>query len=729
MFIYFWRVGKTENFKFILTFLLLIWLPCSIASANVSYSNEIQCIEFSAPYNSHDIPSLYSELIKTYNETYVKQNILNQISPGIWWCTCLQIPKDCDFYINSSTCKELRLMNSYNNWAISYYAIINNTKLIGWNRAYNRPNDYSPAQSETAQIVLYNPVHDVEFDNFREIYFGYQYGSSVSKQTYYNLSFKNLRKGVSFRGDHLIVNNISITDGSPGFGNGLFETFVYNSTFSNIYINNVSNPVLEPTGAYGIQFFGSDNILKDVSINGTGWSGTNIGGADEVRNENITVKNLTMNNAGHNGFEVECNYSKFENITVYNSHAFNFFQVGREETNKTVGNNIYENIHSFNPGSLGIGLQEGSFNTLIYNSTFDGKGIYFGTANNCTAINCTQANSSLENGNFFASYGTYAWYRYNVNCSFIDCSLKNNSNLDIHIEDAKPLNIINTYYSNLGIFYDGYGMKYYYADILVTSPNASLVNNATININCETNPKFMSVNGNGKYKNTFPTINGRSFLPYENRINSPAIASNYINKSGSYNLSHEVIVTSPNGTNISLSGIIPDSSWYRKNPNTPTYTITVIVPEKSSKKPNIIGFAPSDDNPLNPGDKKDFRIWVDGPLTSTKWVAYDEANGTNITLDEGNLNCTWTVNPNFNKIIFSGVGANGIVSHVWNFEEKNEKLSPYDMNNDGTVDPKDINIIAQYYGTIRKDSFQECDVNQDGVITFEDLVLTEYHFS
>jgi hypothetical protein len=740
--IYNYSNHEVENvIRKIILFLLFMHLLVGGVQAGVGYGDDGK-IYMSAPYTYNDLPSLYTSLVAEYNVSYIQANALNESSPGVWRCARLLIPVDCPFYINSSTCTELRLMNANNMWAMEGYPIINNTKIIGWNKVEDRPNTFT----ESGHFVMYTAVHDVDIENFDNVNFGYEYGSTISNLNFYNVSTRYLKKGVCFLGNNLTVDNLSVVDGHPVSGNGLYSTFVYNSTFSNIYIDNVSDPMLGSSGAYGIQFFGSDDILKDVYINGTSWSGANIGGADEVRNENITVSNLTMDHAGHNGFEVELNNSTFRNITVSRSAAHNIFQVGREEAGKRVGNNIYYDIHSYYPSSMGFLVSEGSFNTTICNSTLEGKGLYFNAVENITAINCTQKKATGSgNANLLDRYADTDAYRHNDYSSLIDCILTNNTNLDLHIEHGDHFCLINTNYSKLGIINaDAYGAQYYYTDILVKSPLDS-TKNITISINCENNLQIKPVNGYGKNLIVFPTSDGRSYLPSDNRVYSPAIAEYYINQGGYYSLSHRATITSPDGRTVSLSGITPDSSWYRKDPNVPTYTITAIIPS-DSKGTHITGFAPSTENPFNPGEKKTFRVWTDGNLTGMKWLVYNDYNEI-VDNKTGVLNYTWTVSKDVSKIEFSGVDANGNkVPHTWYFgDESGDKTtnqttsnSPtyigdyypiWDTNEDGIVDILDITSIARHYGEIYTNKpYPRGDVNQDGVINIQDLYLAGDHF-
>ncbi|KKG67883.1 hypothetical protein DU43_06815, partial [Methanosarcina mazei] len=133
------------------------------------------------------------------------------------------------------------------------------------------------------------------------------------------------------------------------------------------------------------------------------------------------------------------------------------------------------------------------------------------------------------------------------------------------------------------------------------------------------------------------------------------------NKSTSNNYTYTAsIITSDNRT-VYLSGIAPDSSWYRKDPNIPNYTITAVIPNTSSTGPQIIGFAPAEDNPFNPGETKNFRVWTNESLTEMLWYV----DGSDSPVSKGSLNYTWPITEGNHTIKFIGSNANGPVNKTW----------------------------------------------------------------
>ncbi|KKG13235.1 hypothetical protein DU34_04020 [Methanosarcina mazei] len=221
----------------------------------------------------------------------------------------------------------------------------------------------------------------------------------------------------------------------------------------------------------------------------------------------------------------------------------------------------------------------------------------------------------------------------------------------------------------------------------------------------------------GKETKIFNTKDGRTLLPKSNREDIPAIAGEYISSDGTYyKFTHTAKVSDTDGRTVSLSGITPDSSWYRPNPNIPTYTITAIIPNCSSKGPDIIGFAPSRENPFNPGEKKNFRVWTDEPLTSMEWLV----NGSSVL--KGSLNYTWTVTDRNTTIEFRGSNANGPVNHKWDLGESSNETSGNDSIEDEI--PEDDEIPEQEVIFSPADSMITLNVSEKTVFSVSPDIFT-----
>ena len=162
---------------------------------------------------------------------------------------------------------------------------------------------------------------------------------------------------------------------------------------------------------------------------------------------------------------------------------------------------------------------------------------------------------------------------------------------------------------------------------------------------------------------------GRTALPAENVNNSIVLTDRvFTNATGNQtieSIKYNLTINSPNSKPFYIQDLDPDPDWYRKNPSFSEYTITAIVPDNSTG-PHLTGFAPSTDNPFTPGEKKNFRVWIDEPLASMEW----RVNGSSVL--KGSLNYTWTVTNRNTTIEFIGFNANGTVNQVWNLGENSD---------------------------------------------------------
>ncbi|WP_254682421.1 putative Ig domain-containing protein [Methanosarcina mazei] len=335
-----------------------------------------------------------------------------------------------------------------------------------------------------------------------------------------------------------------------------------------------------------------------------------------------------------------------------------------------------EDIDSYNayPGAgalIGTGTSKVTF--VNYSSTNDGTGITSLNSLSLKAINITVLNST--NGVSFTKDSTYN--KDVENATIIDSKLLNQNYADILLTCSTNSKFINSKYVKLKLDnrYESEATFYYYNDILVNDNNSKPVNSATILFTNEVTGALANTNGYGDEVSSFKTLsNGKTPSPINNRVESTTISEYYIKSSGiRQNFSHTATITTPDGHTISLSGVTPDSSWYRPDPNIPTYTITAIIPD-SSKGPHIIGFAPAKENPFNLGEKKNFRIWTDEPLTSMEWFV----NGSPV--HNGSLNYTWTATDRNTTIEFRGSNSNGTVNQVWPLGESPDEPSVPDDN-------------------------------------------------
>lgn len=627
--------------KYMITIFIFLNL-ISVASASVTYQAGYPRLFASGEHNN--LSNTYAELVNQYGATYTQTNILNETSPKVWELKCYF--ETGVFYLNDTDVIELKLGNGLSGFALSGYFEVNNTEIHSWDIAGQTPKIH-PAYS----IKIFGNITNSYIYNIGTIFFGYSSVPYVSLNgnVFTNTTIEDAYIGITAVGENLIFDNITIKNGHPVAGNGFRQSYINHSILSNINIINVSDYTSPSSGAYGMQINGHYNTIHDVYINGTSWSGTNLGGTF------LNMYNITVDNSGHNGFEFQMRDSIIENVTVRYSESNNFFSaIGLEDNIERVHNITYKNIVGVDTGSgYNVRISEGSSDVLIDGADLTGDGIMVSESQNVTAINITQ------NAGFAGVYSTFAVAGNipNTNHAVIDSDFYDNVYKDIWLHDSINTKLLNTEFSKMLISTGDYTINRYFDLLLI---DETPISGASIDIMNEVDISFESVNGYANDKTTFYTTStGHTTFPNTDRANSPAIAEYYRSSDGTYQqFSHTATITTPDDRTVTLTGITPDSSWYRADPNVPTYTITAIIPEVNSV-PDITGFAPAEDNPFNTGESKIFRVWTDESLTSMNWYL----DGSPVS--SGSMNYTWVTTEGGHTIIFEGSNNNGDVSQRW----------------------------------------------------------------
>lgn len=513
------------------------------------------------------------------------------------------------------------------------------------------------------------------------------------------------------------ITNIEIYDGKNGI---MFLKGLANSSIENIYMENMTEGYLtlinstnvdvknftvervQPVSGIGTGFFfggagstskygiwegGHDNHAYDIYMNGTGRSGFDMSQYEY----NSTGTNITVIRSGHNGIDLHGQWNvTLKNVTSISSNYENFLLTSpngeagdhliHNETGAvnvrnitTVSHDIYiYDYHSFN--ATGSALSSNRVvNLLVVNMTSDNdaKVINHNFAKNATFLNVTGTNIRGTAAILFGTDGTYGYVEdvYLIDSSF------HTIGAPIALYATKNARMLNVYSIAGYYMYGSMTAEYsnnYYLDVLAMDSTDNTIKSGKLLIESSVS-NLSSMNGWARDKTTFLIgSNGHVLSPIEDRGNSPAITEYYRNHPQKENIQPSYtcsVITSDNRT-VSLSGITPDSSWYRKDPNVPTYTITAIIPD-DSKGPHITGFAPSRENPFNPGEKKNFRVWTDEPLTTMEWYV----DGSDLPVSKGSLNYAWPVTEGKHTIKFVGSNANGNVNYTWDLGGSSDEPS------------------------------------------------------
>ncbi|WP_154717754.1 Ig-like domain-containing protein [Methanolobus vulcani] len=426
-----------------------------------------------------------------------------------------------------------------------------------------------------------------------------------------------------------------------------------NSEFYNINVSHVGSYLDPKTGYLGISLSeGNNNYGHDLFINDTGWSGF---GAAAMEN-NSRFKNIIIRNSGHNGVDIHpAKNLILESVKVYDSVSNNVIVTAGYQTSPAAENIHFKDFYLENGGA--------QFSDNVTNITFEDVSIMNGSFKSFGTKDVTVINMSMDHGVDYKNFDEYFLYTkigsYNVqNGIVIDSSFYRFGSY--YTDNALA---INTKYQLLS--YKNNLAEYYYPSFEVIDSKGINLSGGNLEISNEIDSSIKSVDGYGNEISVFPLdADGFTFSPMVRRLNAPAIAVGKYATDNTYTAyAYSAEFTSPTDDTVTLKGITPDSTWYREDPNTPTYTITAIIPDASSTSPQITGFAPSSDNPFTAGESRKFQVWADQELTTMKWYV----NGNLVS--SGSMDYTWEVESGTTTIMFSGFNSNGAVVQTWEITE------------------------------------------------------------
>lgn len=679
--------------------MFLILMLVNPAYAVVSGSNGAIKLVDEGKINSTTLESKLDEWL-TKNPAYGNvEDYINQTSKNVWvYRQRVECGKNSTLIFDSADdCTELRLSSTIGSMGghVEFGTLLNdrsgnsygtmifrNVTVIGWN---DTTNSVITNYTDMTKIETYNVILDnVSFKAVRDITCYNKINADTGKVT--NITIDDSQWGLS----NYNINNVNFSNikcNNISFAGFALRNCTSCELYNYKFWNDVNFRSIHDTSANGISISdGHNNYMHDLYIDSPRWGGIYFSGLEH----DSIIKNATVTYAGHNGIDVHGGYNlTIQNVTANKSYSNNFLISGPYNNVPThedygVYNVTFHNISTYSPSACGVAIDTRVSHIYINNVSVANEpsalreGIKVLDCDNVTV-------TGFKNDGQCSTPWCITTYanKTTKDITLIDSSIYNSSYKDVLYQKSSNAKILNTQYGKSLISSDSDYFKIYYLDLVTKYKNGSISPNMKIVISSN-NSNYQSQDGNARNKTIFYTDSkGRTYLPNDNRSNSPAIVEHHKNLDGKYDfLSNTINIVSPNNNTISLSGITPDSSWYRKNPNIPTYTITAIIPDKSSKGPHIIGFAPSTDNPFNPGEKKNFRVWTDGTLKEMKWFVNEKqvANGT--------LNYTCDVSKNVSKIEFRGVSTNKtVVSQVWNFgEDSSDKTTNQTASNCSTSD-------------------------------------------
>ncbi|MDA0524410.1 putative Ig domain-containing protein [Methanococcoides alaskense] len=664
------KINFPLNIRCLLLFLFSVFILVPNVSANIDYV---------AAYNVIYVEDeQYVNLVDIYNDINDK-SLINVMNGDIWTINAAIYSKNSTVSITDSEASEVRLTGNSDQtkllygWDDSDVFRIKNVHLTGWNLTSSMPE-------VRGGLILHNPeFNNVTVRNTTAIQiYGHPIGNlsnittintrtlwldNVNDTYVYNIQIEDLQSASGdglyiFNSDNLTMYNISVVNLPKSTESGILLDTVSNSELYDVFVEHIGDSLDEGSAGLGVSLTkGYNNYIHDIYINDTGWSGLGISGGERfIRAENIVVRNY-----GHNGLDIHpCNDAIINNISIYDSvRGNNILITAGYHDNPSASNITINNIYSEGAGVI---IQNNVSDVTITNLTQIDGGIGMGDAKNITVINATFTNTTNFANPWFNKISLYELDGVIVKKStIIDASIN-----CLDSDKAIDPKFINVEYD---VLWGSDNISVYkYPDIIVQNSTGSAIANADVLF---VNDLVQTVDGYGNYKNIFSTIHtGRLPLPEDDRFSSPAIVEFYRSSDSLQYPQYDVVVTTQVSDSLSLTGVIPDSTWYRSDPNIPTYTITAIILDDSTG-PQVTGFAPAEFNPFNMGDTKKFQVWTDEDLTTMKWFVDGEL------VSQNSLEYTWTVpDEDGHTITFEGTNSSGTITKTWDINSGSGNVMP-----------------------------------------------------
>ena len=410
-------------------------------------------------------------------------------------------------------------------------------------------------------------------------YYAFQTGQLLSSDSILrNISLNNCGRGM------VLCSNIGASNVTS---NGGFLAFISGKNWNHLYMNKTIEGLYNPAwGAWiGNSYFDGGetklNIMSSSNVifekNKVFLAAFNVGDGsyDNQGNNNTLINNEFIKT----GVASRKNGTKILNNTFYRGMpsggnvpirmwGFNFSVMNNEITEgspgilvqphiyyKSAGGHLVQN-NIINRSGVGISIVDEYDNKFINNTI---KNIYIG------------AGIQIKNS---------------TNQTFYDTSIINTSTYDIYLMGGNDnITFVNTNFDENKIGFSNSRdifRNYYYLDVKVIDSNGNSVSGTTVDIKNDIDDvNYKPVNINIESKKLFITKeDGHTPLPSDEK-NYIALLDFWQNKTQKVDMIYS-ITASKVGYSKTVMGINPDSSWYHLDPDTPTYTVTIVLPTNSN---------------------------------------------------------------------------------------------------------------------------------------------------
>ena len=678
-----YAINSKNAFFEIILFIFLMVSFSTMASATIGVSSENRIYVYNEPGQVY-LSDIYSQ---------VDHSLLDNDGNGIWNLNTSMYISNSTLIINGeSGVDELRMSSSIplkgGTSAIMGQStagtpgtiIIDSTKISSWNY---EENNYESDYSKMRNVWVFDgSVTNTEFISISRVEFFNDFSSTVR-----NVKVVNSQKGLAFNNvNGILVENIDCKN--------IYYTGVLLSECTDVelkeytFTNSEEFWEVHDTSSNGVSMIGGNrNYVHSAIIDGPRWGGIYVTGGEH----DSKVEDIEVLYAGHNGIDVHGAYNiELNNIGVSNSFSNNYMLAGTGNKPDGTYNITFNNCFSDNPNGRGMTGDWAVSNIYINGFRANGSttsAVQFFNTTNVYIVDYEVSDSQIGTG----IHMTSASGQGTENVAIIDTVISDSSWKDIWFEYNNINNVIlNSKWESIGKGSTSEYSDSKYLDVVVIPEVDGLpVPSSVLKITDENNGYISSMDAYSNLKESFNLESGRTVLPLDDRLNSPVLKDYYRSFDNQEEFfSYEITVTTPTNDVVTLTDIAPDSTWYRENPNIPTYTITAIIPDSSIKEPQITGYAPSSDNPFTAGEKKKFQVWADQDLTTMKWYV----NGN--LRSSGSMDFTWEVESGTTTIMFSGSNSNGGVLQTWEITEGEIVDEPVSSGTGITFTPSATSLTA-----------------------------------
>ncbi len=192
---------------------------------------------------------------------------------------------------------------------------------------------------------------------------------------------------------------------------------------------------------------------------------------------------------------------------------------------------------------------------------------------------------------------------------------------------GKLLPFVNVNYSSVTVnMPDDYFYDYKYLDVKVVDSNNNPISGATITVTNNVNTSYPAMN---MYRAPMTSLttgpDGHTPLPSD-LANTAAILDFWKTSAAQQEMNYTITAAYNGSVNSTI--VVPDSSWYRLNPNIPTMTITIVLPTElppDTTSPTIFI-----DYPANNSTLSNTSITVNGTAFDTALSKVEARIGTGI---------------------------------------------------------------------------------------------------